>query len=504
MNDMSKEIKKEQEQQEEVYQSILGDDFPAEDETDSVSENEENKPAKPKASKKKILAVAGISVASVALVGALTFAGISVFNKNRALNAVTSPNYTLDTRMVACYYHDILQMLVDNYGEEGLLANYNLDVNKSLKDQTNQFDPSSTWFDMIMDQAQGTIEQQLIMYEAANAAGFEMPESDAELITKALAEADVASYGNGVTKEDIRKVLEIQSISTSYYDHLMETLKPSDEEVQEYYEANTKYFMNCGIAGFAIPFSTGEEGDTEDMTKDQAKKLVDDLMDSKNPKEFENTVANILKEYEDYTQEQVDANLPSIYSDGFTYSEGNELAEWAFGGAKVNETYMMEASNSYYIYILTSKPVKDETTTVDVRHILFMNQDDNKKAAEDALAEWEAGEKTEESFAELAKQYSEDGGSTSSGGLYEGVYPGQMVPTFNNWCFDKSRKPGDTGIVESDYGVHVMYFVAESGPMWETQISGTLAQEAYEAWYAENSPLYPITFNADALNSIDG
>ena len=37
-----------------------------------------------------------------------------------------------------------------------------------------------------------------------------------------------------------------------------------------------------------------------------------------------------------------------------------------------------------------------------------------------------------------------------------------MVRNFNDWCFDKSRKPGDTGIVESDYGVHVMYFVGDS------------------------------------------
>ena len=33
---------------------------------------------------------------------------------------------------------------------------------------------------------------------------------------------------------------------------------------------------------------------------------------------------------------------------------------------------------------------------------------------------------------------------------------------FNDWCFDASRKPGDTGIVKTSYGYHVMYFVSQT------------------------------------------
>lgn len=501
---MSKEIKKENEAQEEVYKSILGDEIPVEEESDAEQAEAENKPVKDNSSKKKALKIVGISAASVAIVGALTVGGITLFNKNRPQVAASSPNYQIDTKMVACYYHDVIQMFIDSYGEEQLLTNYNMDVTKPLKEQQNMFDEGSTWFDMMIDQVQGTIEQQLIMYEAAKAAGFEIPEAEQKMIDEALAEANPADYGNGVTKADIQKVLEIQALSTSYYTHLNEELNPSDEEIQAYYDANTKMFMNCGVAGFSISYNSGEEGDTEDMTKEQAQKLVDELMACRNAKEFEEKVAYVLTEYEDYDQEKLDANLPSIYNDGFAYSAGNELAEWAFGGAKKNDTFKIEDTNIYYIYMLTSEPVKDETTTVDVRHILFMEQEDNMKAAEDALNEWKSGEMTEDSFAELANKYSEDGGSNTNGGLYTGVYPGQMVPTFNDWCFDESRKPGDTGLVQSDYGVHVMYFVEESGPMWEVQISNTLSQEAYDAWYTENAPLYPVTFDDAVLNSIDG
>lgn len=212
----------------------------------------------------------------------------------------------------------------------------------------------------------------------------------------------------------------------------------------------------------------------------------------------------ILLEYEGYTQEEVDANIPSIYNDAYTYTENNELAEWAFGEAKVNDTLVLEGSGVYYVYIKTSEPALDETNTVNVRHILFMEQEDNLAAAENALAEWENGEKTEESFAALAEKYTEDGGSANNGGLYEDVYPGQMVTNFNDWCFDESRQPGDTGIVETEYGVHVMYFSATGNPLWMSEIADTLTQQNYNEWYSGIAEKYTITFDEEAMNSIEG
>ena len=50
--------------------------------------------------------------------------------------------------------------------------------------------------------------------------------------------------------------------------------------------------------------------------------------------------------------------------------------------------------------------------------------------AEELLKQWEQGDKSEESFAELAKAHSQDG-SAADGGLYTGVQEGQMVTAFN-------------------------------------------------------------------------
>lgn len=80
--------------------------------------------------------------------------------------------------------------------------------------------------------------------------------------------------------------------------------------------------------------------------------------------------------------------------------------------------------------------------------------------------EWQSGDQSETSFANLAKEFSDDGGSRSAGGRYSHVYQGQMVETFENWCFDESRKPGDTGLVETTYGVHIMYFISNGPEKW--------------------------------------
>ena len=88
-----------------------------------------------------------------------------------------------------------------------------------------------------------------------------------------------------------------------------------------------------------------------------------------------------------------------------------------------------------------------------------------EEEAQAILDAWLAGDKTEESFAALAAEKTEDPGSQATGGLYQQVYEGQMVPAFNDWCFDEARAYGDYGLVQTNYGYHVMFFVG-SEPQW--------------------------------------
>ena len=107
-------------------------------------------------------------------------------------------------------------------------------------------------------------------------------------------------------------------------------------------------------------------------------------------------------------------------------------------------------------------------------------------AAQEILDGWMKGEATEDSFAALASEKTGDEGSKDNGGLYEDIYPGQMVTAFNDWCFDAGRKVGDTGIVETEYGCHVMYFSGNSATTYRVyMVTEDLRTDAFNAWTEE-------------------
>ena len=105
---------------------------------------------------------------------------------------------------------------------------------------------------------------------------------------------------------------------------------------------------------------------------------------------------------------------------------------------------------------------------------------------------------TEESFAELAKEHSEDEGSKENGGLYENVTRGQMVTEFNDWCFDANRQPGDFDIVKTDFGYHIMYF-CESRPQWKDYAKEDLLSQMSNEFVQEVAGLYPLTVDFEKI-----
>ena len=172
-----------------------------------------------------------------------------------------------------------------------------------------------------------------------------------------------------------------------------------------------------------------------------------------------------------------------------------------------NET---KTTLGYYAVFFTGS--NDNTfPLVNVRHILvkfeggttdsttgtttYSDEEKNaaKEKAEEILDEWMSGDATEDSFAALANEKSNDGDGTT-GGLYENVYPGQIVSSFNDWCFDASRQSGNTGIIESEYGYHVMYFVGKSSTTYrDYQIESELRSTDAQEWYDATVEAVPMT-----------
>lgn len=144
---------------------------------------------------------------------------------------------------------------------------------------------------------------------------------------------------------------------------------------------------------------------------------------------------------------------------------------------------------------------------VTVRHILLATvdqqqkplsqekQDEAKKKADEVLAKVKAGE----DIRALASKYSEDPGSKDSGGEYT-FEKGNMMKEFEDWSF--SAKPGDTGIIKTSYGYHVM-----KKPTFDDlkdKANSGAVQEKYtkqlEDW--KKDPKYNVAINKKVFDSI--
>ena len=178
-----------------------------------------------------------------------------------------------------------------------------------------------------------------------------------------------------------------------------------------------------------------------------------------------------------------------------------------------SQTFTQEELEAYfdtYAEEYAANGVTKETCTVDVRHILIMPQgatsetirtetfpqeawDASKAEAEALLQQWLDGEATEESFGLLANEYSDDqNGQVTNGGLYEAVEAGQMVETFDAWCFDPARETGNYGIVETQFGYHIMYFVEKSAPLWIDCAQSDMRSEAANTLLDNAMTEYPL------------
>ena len=115
--------------------------------------------------------------------------------------------------------------------------------------------------------------------------------------------------------------------------------------------------------------------------------------------------------------------------------------------------------------------------------------------AERILEAWKAGEATEDSFATMANTYSEDPGSNTTGGLYEAIDPfSSYVPEFLSWAVDGSRQTGDTDIIKTSHGYHIMYFVSGQDYFYHV-VGEQLVTDRIQTRLAGIKNKYPIDVN---------
>ena len=74
-----------------------------------------------------------------------------------------------------------------------------------------------------------------------------------------------------------------------------------------------------------------------------------------------------------------------------------------------------------------------------------------------------------------------------------------MVTAFNDWIFDEARKEGDTDIVETEYGWHIMYFIGNGEEAWRADAIDGVVSDKLEDWYDEKAEAYHVAFNESAV-----
>ena len=79
-------------------------------------------------------------------------------------------------------------------------------------------------------------------------------------------------------------------------------------------------------------------------------------------------------------------------------------------------------------------------------------------------------------FADLVTRFSDDPGSKDKGGFYDFFPRGRMVAPFENFCFDNA--PGTTGVVETQYGYHIIKVEGQTEPV--ERVSVAIIEQAVE------------------------
>jgi foldase protein PrsA len=206
-----------------------------------------------------------------------------------------------------------------------------------------------------------------------------------------------------------------------------------------------------------------------------------------------------VQKYADTYSMTVDAYLATMYGAKANKADLDPvisrylLASQYMTGIEKAYTFTDAELQAFYT---TNKDSYKNTDLPTVRHILFMAPV-GVSGYSDATADQLANAKTlaEAALAKI-KTY-DDMVSVGAAALADGsaaesteytVATGDMVQTFEDWCYDTSRKPGDTGIIQTEYGYHVMYFV-KTQKDWMADAISSLTTAKYKAYIAEQEAL---------------
>lgn len=428
-------------------------------------------------------------------------------------------NYNYATQ----YYY-----FANQYG--GYASIFGLDTSSGIQGLDGQDCPmgEGSWRDYFLSAAESQLSQMTVLLDYAAENGITLTEDELAAVdenfvglneyAKAMGYANAdkyfaANYGEGVNSALVRRAYIDSALSGKALTALTDSFQYSADELKAQYES---YNGDRDLYDYDYYYIAAETVETtaEDGTTSSA--ATDETLAEAKTKAEQIVELYSASEGEDFTARLNDA-ISAVVPDASAYEQSSvsggslgEYKDWVMDASRrAGDITCIEHStgSGYYLVVFLSHSDNDYPLA-QVRHILVKAEADENGAytdeakaaaklrAEEILAEFEAGDKTEDSFAALAEQYSEDDGSNTNGGLYNSVAKGQMVEEFDAFCF-AGHNPGDTAIVYGESGsyagYHVMYYVGEGENYRDYIARSDLQSEAVNAWLTDKVASYAVS-----------
>ncbi len=420
-----------------------------------------------------------------------------------------------------------------------------IDISTPINEQMYDAEKAQTWADFFLDSAMEKAKSDYALYNKAVAEGFKLPEEDQknlDSISSTLTlyalysgynDADKylsAIYGYGADEESYMEYSTIATTASAYYNQHRDSLTYDAAKIDEYEKDKFDNYSSFDYASYYVSSSSylkgtkAEDGTTTYTDADraaalaEADKIAKELATNTDVEALDKAVAalEINKDNKNAaTTKNKDVMYTNVPTDTLKAWLADEARIEGEVGIVVNESVSTDAdgketktTNGYYVVVFQGRD-DNLRMLANVRHILVSfeggttnsngqkvysatEKDKAKAEAEALLKQWNEGAKTNDSFVELVKKHSDDS-SASTGGLFEGIHAASpYVDSFKNWAIDPERKANDAGVIESEYGYHVMYYVGDGDINYrDHMITEDMRAEDMEKWHEEI--LKPVT-----------
>ena len=487
-------------------------------ETATNAKQERAAQAKKDARKLKVMTITFSAVIIVLLLVVIVGGLLSTGIIERSTTAAVLGGHKLTPAEVKYFYNDCVNKFAN---DNSSYLSYIMDTSKPLNQQ--QYSDTQTWADFFMDSALTNARNTYAVYDEAIAKGYTLSDSDQTTIDTNMSMLQLyasmrgyssvnkyiaAIYGTGCNETSYRKYMEVCQIATSYDTQFRDSLTYTEDQLRTKDAEDPNAYCDYNFRMYQVKVSNFVDSNAEDKDaanadgRIKAKAAAEEIMsDTTNETTFIQSVKAHCAESEQSTYAEDDATLAQyVRRDNLPAA----IKDWvADDSRKAGDVSVLPVGDEgsetgYFVVYFLSKRDNSETKMVNVRHILIeVNDNTTMEKAREQIEEIKKTfeeDPTEEKFASLASSKSEDSGSKKNGGLYENVYEGAMVKEFNDWIFDASRKAGDVGIVETEYGCHLIYFVSKGEQCYRDYlVTQALISDDYNVWFSGLTDNYTVT-----------